>query len=78
MCGVERKELSEQKRESLEYHTDTLMNSLQIFLTNLNNKQKKKLQVLYVLIILVLVGILYLISYELGENFGRFLYNITH
>lgn len=78
MCGVERKELSEKKRESLEYHTDTLMNSLQIFLTNLNNKQKKKLQVLYVLIILVLVGILYLISYELGENFGRFLYNITH
>lgn len=78
MRGVERKELSEKKRESLEYHTDTLMNSLQIFLTNLNDKQKKKLQVLYVLIILVLVGILYLISYELEENFGRFLYNITH
>lgn len=78
MRGEEKEELSEQEKESLEYHTDTLMNRIQIFLTNLNDKQKKKLQLLYVLIILVLVGILYLISYELGYHFGRFLYSITH
>ncbi len=78
MRGEEKEELSEQEKESLEYHTDTLINRIQIFLTNLNDKQKKKLQLLYVLIILVLVGILYLISYELGYHFGRFLYSITH
>lgn len=78
MRGVEKEELSEKEKKSLEYHTDTLMNSIQIFLTNLNDKQKKKLQLLYILIILVLVGILYLVSYELGYHFGRFLYNITH
>jgi len=78
MRGVEKEELSEQKKESLEYHTDTLTNNIQIFLTNLNDNQKKKLQLLYILMILVLVGILYLISYELGCIFGRILYNIAH
>lgn len=56
MRGEKQEKLSEQKQEALEYHTDTLINRVQIFLTNLNHKQKNELKLLYVLLILVLLG----------------------
>lgn len=78
MRGEKQEKLSEQKQEALEYHTDTLMNRVQIFLTNLNHKQKNQLKLLYVLLILVLLGLLNLISYKFGYIIGGFIYNLTH
>lgn len=78
MRGEKQEKLSEQKQEALEYHTDTLMNRVQIFLTNLNHKQKNELKLLYVLLILVLLGLLNLISYKFGYIIGGFIYNLIH
>lgn len=78
MRGEEQEKLSENKREVLKYHTDTLMNRVQIFLTNLNHKQKNELKLLYVLLILVLIGLLNLISYKFGYIIGGFIYYLTH
>lgn len=78
MRGEEQEKLSEKKQEALEYHTDTLMNRIQIFLTNLNHKQKNELKLLYVLLILVLIGLLNLISYKFGYIIGGFIYYLTH
>lgn len=78
MRGEKQEKLSENKREALEYHTDTLMNRVQIFLTNLNHKQKNELKLLYVLLILVLIGLLNLISYKFGYIIGEFIYYLTH
>lgn len=78
MRGEKQEKLSEQKQEALEYHTDTLINRVQIFLTNLNHKQKNELKLLYVLLILVLLGLLNLISYKFGYIIGGFIYNLIH
>lgn len=78
MRGEKQEKLSEQKQEALEYHTDTLMNRVQIFLMNLNHKQKNELKLLYVLLILVLLGLLNLISYKFGYIIGGFIYNLIH
>lgn len=78
MRGEKQEKLSEQKQEALEYHTDTLMNRVQIFLTNLNHKQKNELKLLYVLLILVLLGLLNLISYKFRYIIGGFIYNLIH
>lgn len=76
--GVEKEDVSRQQTEQIEYQTDTLKNRIQAFMTNLNGNQKELLIIIYILIILILSGILCMIMYHFGYEFGRFLYNITH
>lgn len=76
--GVEKEDVSRQQTEQIEYQTDTLKNRIQAFMTNLNGNQKELLIIIYILVILILSGILCMIMYHFGYEFGRFLYNITH
>ena len=76
--GVEKEDVSRQQTEQIEYQTDTLKNRILAFMTNLNGNQKELLIIIYILVILILSGILCMIMYHFGYEFGRFLYNITH
>ena len=76
--GVEKEDVSRKQTEQIEYQTDTLKNRIQAFMTNLNGNQKELLIIIYILVILILSGILCMIMYHFGYEFGRFLYNITH
>lgn len=69
-------EVKRAESKSMTYQAENLMKLWNTFISNLSDKQRKRMHLLYVLVIAALIAIVYSFCIKAGYIFGKFLKHI--